>query len=186
MFNCKLYAKIAWIIVVLAAQIVFSSRAMASAPGCGDDSDGDIGTPTPITVPNNQSSSYNFTHCFGNGGNTAGWNHTQSPAPAHGTLQIAGTVVTYTPNAGYIGPDSYCLSCLPGGNLAADGAEFDACTCNLTAAFNVVAPVAAPAPVPALGTWAMFLMGLLLAAASLYRLARGGETDGAGGGYRSL
>jgi len=32
----------------------------------------------------------------------------------------------------------------------------------------------------------MFLMGLLLAAASLYRLARGGETDGAGGGYRSL
>jgi hypothetical protein len=187
MCNSKIRANMAWIIVVLTAQVVFSSRAMAWTAGCGDDNDGDIGTPTPITVQNNQSSSYDFTHCF-TGGNTAGWNHTESPAPAHGTLQITGSVVTYTPNPGYIGPDFYCLSCSPEGTLAGDGAEFDACGCNLTAAFNVVAPVAPPppAPVPTLGTWAMFLTGLLLAAISLYRLSRGGEPGGAGGRHRSL
>lgn len=149
---------------------------MASAPGCGDDGNGDIGIlPNPITVQNNQTSSYNFTHCFGNGGDTAGWNHTESPGPAHGTLQIAGSVVTYTPDPGYVGPDFDCLSCLPHETLAGDGAEYDACTCNLTANFQVVAPASAPVATPTLGTWAMLLTALLLVAVGLYTLTRGGE-----------
>jgi hypothetical protein len=99
-----------------AVQIVFSSPAMAStAAGCGDDTDGDIGIlPHPITVQEN---------------------HTQSPAPAHGTLAIVGAVVTYTPNPGYVGPDSCCLSCNGYGDIGGtggDGAQFAACTCNLT------------------------------------------------------
>lgn len=171
MFGSKVCTKIGLMVVIVAVQIVFSSPAMAvtGAAGCGDDTDGDIGIlPHPITVQENQPSSYDFTHCF-TGGNTADWNKTQSPAPAHGTLAIVGSVVTYTPNPGYTGPDSYCLSCSPRGTLAGDGAEFDACTCNLTANFMVVAPTA-PVGTPALGTWAMFIMALLLVAASLYRL----------------
>lgn len=173
MFTWKLSQKLGMIIAALAVPIVFSSPAMAvGAAGCGDDTDGDIGIlPHPLVVQNNQSSSYDFTHCFTNG-NTAGWNHTQSPAPLHGTLQINGSVVTYTPNPGYVGTDSYCLSCNGDGRIGGDGAQFDACSCNLTANFSVVAPPVAAVPTPALGTWAMLLMGLLLAAASLYRLRR--------------
>lgn len=171
MFGSKACTKIGLMVVIIAVQIVFSSPVMAftGASGCGDDSNGDIGIDShPITVQENQSSSYDFTHCF-TGGVTTGWNQTQSPAPAHGTLAIVGSVVTYTPNTGYTGPDSYCLSCSPTGSLAGDGAQFDACSCNLTANFLVVAPTA-PVGTPALGTWAMLLMALLLVAASLYRL----------------
>jgi hypothetical protein len=166
-FNFR--ARIGLMAAALAASTIFSSVAMAAA-GCGDDGVGDIGDVTPIALPNNQSFSYDFTHCFGNGGDTAGWNHTQSPAPAHGTLQIVGSVVKYTPNPGYVGPDFYCLSCLPGFTIGADGAMFDACSCNLTATFQVDPPVIAT---PALSTWALTLLVLMLVAMSLYRLGPG-------------
>src|SRR5579863_6767950 len=94
-FTCRILRLIT---IALAASTVFSSVALAITPGCGEDGLGDIGVAAPIAVPNNQSHTYDYTNCFGNGGDTAGWNHTQSPGPAHGTLQIVGSVVTYTPN----------------------------------------------------------------------------------------
>jgi hypothetical protein len=87
-------------------------------------------------------------------------------------------VVTYTPNAGYVGPDTYCLSCTNPNNaghfLTDDGALHSACyvdssgqnDCNLNAVLSVTAP---PLPIPTLGTWAMLLMALLLVAMTLYR-----------------
>jgi hypothetical protein len=169
------------VIVVPAVLIAFSLPAMATTPvaGCGDDNIGDIGDMNPVVVTENQSSSYDFTHCFV-GGNTTGWLHTESPAPAHGTLTINGSVVTYTPNPGYTGSDYYCLSCANAGNpsgnplgsLAEDGALHDACGCNISAHFNVQTPAVAT---PALGTWGLFLIALLLLAMSLYRLRAWGS-----------
>lgn len=168
----KLCARTGWIAVILAGLIVVSSPAMASTPqpGCGDDEVGDIGDVTPVVVLENQSSTYDYTHCF-TGGNTAGWNHTETPGPSHGTLTIVGSVVTYTPNASYTGPDSYFLStptiANPSGTLGGDGALHDACGCNITAHFNVQAPAVAT-PIP--GTWDLFLMVMLLLGMGFYRL----------------
>lgn len=39
--------------------------------------------------------------------------------PVHGTVTLAGSIVTYTPTAGYFGPDSFAYSAMgPGGNTA--------------------------------------------------------------------
>jgi hypothetical protein len=146
--------------------LLFSSRAMA-VPGCGDDGVGDIGTPTPISVTAGTPFAFNYSACF-TGGNTTGWNHTIAVAPAHGTLTIVGSLVTYTPNAGFVGADFWQISPL---SLALDGALNDACSCNLTGTFSITAPPPTSAiAAPAMSEWGFLSLTLLLAGMGYFTL----------------
>ena len=93
----------------------------AGAVGCGDDLYGDIGVFTPIAITGGNSYTYDFKNCFV-GGDASGWNHHITAGPAHGTLQIVGTQVTYTANAGYTGPDFWAISDGTYRDVGGDGA----------------------------------------------------------------
>jgi hypothetical protein len=179
MKHCKLFVGPG---VVFFACLGLSSRAMASAPGCGNDGVGDIGTAangsvtvsTRIQITAGSSYTYNYVSCFVDG-NPGGWNHTITTAPQHGTLSILGTQVTYAASTGYVGTDYWAISQGEYGTVGADGAGAqDACDCNLTGSFNVVAPTAAPT----VGQWEMTFLAVLLAGTGWYFLLpnRGGAT----------
>jgi hypothetical protein len=88
--------------------------------------------------------------------------------PSHGTLTVSGTTIRYTPTAGYTGPDTFSYQAL--------GVNTDGLTAldsgNVTVQVTVSAAPVATASVPALGTWGMALLCVLLVLAGTKALAR--------------
>jgi uncharacterized protein YhjY with autotransporter beta-barrel domain len=124
-----------WAVLIICI-VMIPSIALATPP-CGEDGAGDTsdggncdgnisGCTTGDKVTNTSSKTIDFSGCFLSGTTTpdaTGWLHTINVAPRHGSLSfnISGPVitVTYTPTAGYSGPDVAIVS---QNNVGQDGA----------------------------------------------------------------
>jgi hypothetical protein len=89
-------------------------------------------------------------------------------APSHGTLAVSGTTIRYTPTAGYTGTDTFSYQALGVNTDGADALNSG----NVTVQVTVSAAPSTTASVPALGTWGMALLCVLLVLAGTKALAR--------------
>lgn len=90
-------------------------------------------------------------------------------APAHGTVSYDGAGgILYTPDAGYVGEDSFQYSVCNRGVCSSVPA-----TVTMTITAVMVPPVATP--VPTLGQWALMMISLALAGVGATRLSRRGR-----------
>lgn len=95
-------------------------------------------------------------------------------APSNGSVQFTGTTATYTPNAGFVGTDSfsYQVCTVVQEPYTAQGCSLATVTVTVNAAPQPEPAPTQPVPVPSLGAWSLAALSMLLGFFALQRQRR--------------